>query len=125
MEVLIAPLRDAACRNLRRFHQQETQQRVALFRDVSQPSSIPARFLQRHQTQIAGDLLAALKTITYENGEKRLVPQQEAIRVSLAEIYKNSQMMIGEAISVSELNAFIKEKKKDLACGPRSKDAAH
>jgi len=34
-------------------------------------------------------------------------------------------MMIGEAISVSELNAFIKEKKKDLACGPRSKDAAH
>jgi len=46
---------------LRRFHQQETEQRVALFRDVSQPSTIPARLLQRHQSQIACDLLATLK----------------------------------------------------------------
>ena len=62
-EVLIAPLRDAACRNLRRFYQQETQQRVALFGDVYQPASLPARLLQRHQPQIACDLLATLKTI--------------------------------------------------------------
>src|SRR5271169_2499603 len=39
----------AAHRNLGRFHQQKTQQRVPLFRDVSQPSSLPARILQRHQ----------------------------------------------------------------------------
>src|SRR5271157_6210383 len=38
VKILTAPLRIAAHRNLSRFHQQETQQRVALFRDVSQPS---------------------------------------------------------------------------------------
>jgi hypothetical protein len=38
VEILTAPFRVAAHRDLRRFHQQETQQGVALFRDVSQPS---------------------------------------------------------------------------------------
>jgi hypothetical protein len=36
--------------------------------------------------------------------------------VALKEIYDASQVMIGEAISVSELNAFIKEKRGALAC---------
>jgi hypothetical protein len=36
---------DAAHRHLRRFHQQEAQQSVALFRDMSQSSLIPARLL--------------------------------------------------------------------------------
>ena len=40
-----APLRITADRDLRRLHQQETQQRVALFGDVSQSSPISARVL--------------------------------------------------------------------------------
>src|ERR1019366_2081519 len=44
MEISTAPLLVTAHRDLRRFHQQETQQRVALFSDVSQPSALPARF---------------------------------------------------------------------------------
>jgi hypothetical protein len=36
--------------------------------------------------------------------------------VGIKEFYDKSQVMIGEAISVSELNAFLKEKRKDLAC---------
>jgi len=35
----------------------------------------------------------------------------------IKEFYSKSQVMVGEAISVSELNAFIREKRKDLACG--------
>jgi hypothetical protein len=38
VEVLTAPFLVTAHRNLRRFHQQKAQQRVTLFRDVSQPS---------------------------------------------------------------------------------------
>ena len=49
--------------HLRRFDQQETQQRVPLFRDVSQAPSLSARILQRHQSQIARDLLTTLKPI--------------------------------------------------------------
>ena len=61
VEILTAPFREAAHRHLRRFHRQEAQQRVALFRDMSQPSPIPARLLQWHQSQIARDLLATRK----------------------------------------------------------------
>src|ERR1700674_633457 len=46
VEILTAPFLVAAHRDLGRFHQQEAQQRVTLFRDVSQPSPLPARFLQ-------------------------------------------------------------------------------
>src|SRR6266566_6181820 len=60
--ILTPPFRKAQRCYLRRFHQQETQQRAPLFRDMSQPTLIPARFLQRHQPQITGDLLATLKT---------------------------------------------------------------
>jgi hypothetical protein len=52
-----------ANRNLGCLHQQETQQRVALFGDVSQASPIPARLLRRYQSQIARDLLTALEPL--------------------------------------------------------------
>src|SRR5208282_2848167 len=61
-EELAAPLGLAAHRDLRRFHQQEAQQHVALLADVSESASIPAGLFRRHQTHIAGDLLAAVKT---------------------------------------------------------------
>src|SRR6202163_3624008 len=51
VKIPAAPFRVAAYRDLRRFHQQKTQQRVALFGDVSQPAPIPAGILQRHQSQ--------------------------------------------------------------------------
>ena len=63
VEVPVAPFLIAAHGHLRRFYQQETQQRVPLFRDVSQAPSLPARIFQRHQPQITGDLLATLKPI--------------------------------------------------------------
>jgi hypothetical protein len=63
VEILAAPFRVAAYRDLRRFHQQEAQPRVALFGDVSQSSPLSAGVLQRHQSQIARDLLATRKPI--------------------------------------------------------------
>lgn len=54
--------------------------------------------------------------VTYPNGEVKQVGQTEATRVALKEIYEKSQVMVGEAISVSELKAFIKEKQKNLSC---------
>src|SRR6202162_1071668 len=50
VKILTAPFRIAAHRDLRRF-QQEAQQRVALFRDMSQPSPLSARVLQRYPSQ--------------------------------------------------------------------------
>ena len=43
VEILAAPFRVAAHRDLGRFHQQETQQRTPLLGDMSQPPSISAR----------------------------------------------------------------------------------
>jgi hypothetical protein len=61
MEKLTAPLRMAAHSDLSRFHQQESQQSVALLADVSQPSPIPTGFLRRNQPDVAGDLLGTVK----------------------------------------------------------------
>src|SRR6201987_887212 len=55
MVVLAPPSWIAAHRHLGRFHKQEAQQRVPLFGDMAQPSSTPARVLQRHQSQITRD----------------------------------------------------------------------
>jgi hypothetical protein len=63
VEIFAAPFRKAANCDLRRFHQQETHHRTPLFRDVPQPSPVPTGILQRHQPQIARDLLATLKPI--------------------------------------------------------------
>jgi S1-C subfamily serine protease len=52
-------------------------------------------------------------------GQRVGVTDQEMISTVLDEFYQTSQVMIGEAISVSELNAFVQEKKKDLACASK------
>jgi hypothetical protein len=54
--------------------------------------------------------------VRYPNGEVKQVSQIEGTRVALKEIYDASQVMIGEAISVSELTAFITEKRQALVC---------
>ncbi len=60
---MASPVGITADRHLSCFHQQKTQQRVALFADVSQPSPITTGFLRRHNSHIAGDLLAAAKAL--------------------------------------------------------------
>ena|SRR5215472_5491624 len=62
MEEPTAPLWLAAHRDLRRFHQQKPQQRVALFADVSQTPPIATGLLRWHQSHIAGHLFAAMET---------------------------------------------------------------
>src|SRR5215831_1347185 len=61
MEIPTAPFGNAACGDLGRFHQQEAQHGVSLFGDMAEPSPISARLLQRYQSQVAGNLLAAAK----------------------------------------------------------------
>src|ERR1700674_802515 len=56
---------------------------------------------------------------TDANGNTRPASNEEITAAALKEVYNKSQVMVGEAISVSELNTFIKEKKKDLACGSK------
>jgi hypothetical protein len=58
-------------------------------------------------------------TYTHAQGNVHRLTQQDLIALSLKESYEASQVMIGEAISVSELNAFIRAKKKDLACSSK------
>jgi S1-C subfamily serine protease len=53
---------------------------------------------------------------TDANGVPKGIPNEVAVALALKEIYDKSQVMMGEAISVSELNAFIKEKRQGLAC---------
>jgi hypothetical protein len=67
VEELAAPLRLTAYRDLGRFHQQEPQQRVALFADMSESSPVAAGFLRRNQPHIAGDLLATPETFGSAN----------------------------------------------------------
>ena len=61
VKILAAPLGHTTHRHLRRFHQQETHHRTALFGDVPQASPVPTGIFQRHQSQIACHLLAAIK----------------------------------------------------------------
>jgi hypothetical protein len=67
--------------------------------------------LQRPKTATLGGL-----QVTDVNGVTQGVSNEIAMAIALKEIYDKSQVMIGEAISVSELNAFIKEKRGALAC---------
>ena len=64
---LTAPFRVAAHRDLRCFHQQEANQRVALLADVSEASPVTAGLFRRNQTHIARDLLAAVKPVWSSN----------------------------------------------------------
>src|ERR1051326_3125061 len=63
VEELVAPLLLTAHRDLRRFHQQKPEQHVALLADVPQPAPISAGLLLRHQPDIAGQVLAAVKAL--------------------------------------------------------------
>ncbi len=65
VKVSAAPFGKTAHCDLRRFYQQEAQDRTALFGDVSQPSPIAAGVLQWNQTEIAGHLLATLKAFGF------------------------------------------------------------
>jgi len=56
VDILAAPFRQTAYRDLRRLHQQETHDRTPLFGDVPQAPPIPAGFFQRHQAEIGRDL---------------------------------------------------------------------
>jgi hypothetical protein len=51
---------------LRCFSQQDTQQRAALLGDVSQPLMASTGVFARDQSDIAGDLLAALEPLLQE-----------------------------------------------------------
>jgi len=62
MKELAAPLRLAAHRHLRRFHQQKPEQHVPLLADVSQSAPIAAGFFRRNQAYVAGNLFATRKT---------------------------------------------------------------
>jgi S1-C subfamily serine protease len=53
---------------------------------------------------------------TDTNGNTVAVSDEEATAAALQELYEKSQVVVGEAISVSELNVFIRERRKDLAC---------
>ena len=67
VEELAAPLLLTAYRHLRRFHQQEAQQHVALLADVSQSSPISTGLFGWNQTYVAGDWLGAGKTFRRSN----------------------------------------------------------
>ena len=69
VDVLTAPFWNRTGCHLRRFHSQEAQHRIALLGDMSQPSSFSARLLQRHQSEIAPDLLPALKSLCLPNDQ--------------------------------------------------------
>jgi hypothetical protein len=49
-------------------------------------------------------------------GHEKGISDQEMTAIVLKEFYAASQVMIGEAISVAELNAFITQKRQALAC---------
>lgn len=54
---------------------------------------------------------------TLADGTTRGISDQEVIARVLQEFYEDSQVMIGEAISVSELRAFLREKEPALSHG--------
>ena len=63
----VPPLRLTTHGHLGRFHQQIAQQGVPLLVDMSETSAIAAGFLRRNQPNIAGDLLAAVKSFWSSN----------------------------------------------------------
>jgi hypothetical protein len=62
VEECAAPFWMAAHRDLRCFHQQKPEQHIALLAVVSQSPPVPAGLLLGNQSDVAGDLLAAVKT---------------------------------------------------------------
>ena len=69
VEELAAPLCLTAHRDLGCFHQQETNQNVALFADMSESPPIATGLLRWHESHIAGDLLTAVKPFWSSNDQ--------------------------------------------------------
>jgi hypothetical protein len=63
---------------------------------------------------------SGLSYVDPTTGRTITLMNEQVTALALQELYNASQVMMGEAISVSELNAFIKEKKKDLVCGTQA-----
>lgn len=59
-------------------------------------------------------ILSSGITMTMPDGSTRGLSQQEAVAMILDEFYNTVQVMIGEAISVEELRAFISERKAEM-----------
>jgi hypothetical protein len=53
-------------------------------------------------------------SMTLPDGTTRGATDQEAIAAVLGEFYEAIQLMIGEAISVSELQAFLREHQQEI-----------
>jgi len=70
---LAAPLWLTTDRHLRCFHQQKPQQHIALLADVAQSSPLAAGLLLGNQSDITGDLLAAVKA--FGSSDHQLVGQ--------------------------------------------------
>src|SRR5271167_4647528 len=63
VQILPSPLLVATDSSLGCFHQQETQQRVALLADMPQPLTIGAGVFTGNESQVAANLLAASETL--------------------------------------------------------------
>ena len=63
VHVATSPLRVDSCCRLCRLHQQESQQRISLLADVSQPLLASAGVLARNHPHIRADLLATMKPL--------------------------------------------------------------
>jgi S1-C subfamily serine protease len=66
------------------------------------------------RSQLAGNF-----SQTDAQGHEIGISEQQMMGIVLKEFYDASQVMVGEAISVSELNAFIAEKRQALGCAVR------
>jgi len=65
--------------------------------------------LNNSRTMTAGGV-----TQTLPDGTKRSLSNEQVTALALQNFYEVSQVMIGEAISVSELRAFLREKEASL-----------
>src|SRR6204780_900372 len=63
VNVSTAPVRIVAHRRLRRLHQQESQQRIALLADVPQSLLATTGVFARNHPHVVADLLATMKSV--------------------------------------------------------------
>ena len=80
VKVPVAPAHIATHRDLRRFHRQKTQQGVALLTDVSQAAMFSAGIFLRDQTEIAGDLFAAVEALRFSEDQHESQGRQRTHR---------------------------------------------
>jgi Trypsin-like peptidase domain len=71
-------------------------------------------FVKNAITTISNDKFGMQIQATDEHGKSVTVSEPEVIGAVLDQFYKTTQVMIGEAISVSELRTFIKKKQAEV-----------